>query len=248
MSDYSDSDDPDYETYEERKEIIGSAIDDAESLLKEHMLNVWEIITSLSDANNNQINISEDTLIVLKAFENFCKEPTNPEYENYLKKDIVELVAATGETQWRLEEDIEEKFRNSLFWTSLIQYLKTRYVRELKETIGSAIDDTESVLRKNASNVWEFITNFSDADKLQINLFIHQLTHPLRYKVALIVLNGLNFFCTAPREERDIGDVVYYILDKLLKDDDILLNEVFMLSFKLLSSCVLSLGSSLFLR
>ena len=40
MSDYSDSDDPDYETYEERKEIIGSAIDDAESLLKEHILNV----------------------------------------------------------------------------------------------------------------------------------------------------------------------------------------------------------------
>ena len=36
-------------------------------------------------------------------------------------------------------------------------------------------------------------------------------------------------------------------LDKLLKDEDILLNEVFMLSFKLLSSCVLSLGSSLFL-
>ena len=37
-------------------------------------------------------------------------------------------------------------------------------------------------------------------------------------------------------------------LDKLLNEADIVLNELFMLSFKLLRSSVLSLGSSLFLR
>ena len=125
MSDYSDSEDSDYVSYDERKEILEAAIDGAETDLKSNILNVWEFISSTVALDD-----FDPKLGVILALKDFCKEPTNSAYEEKLIEDIVDLVGSSVETQYRLEDFVAAKFRNSLFWTSLIATLKVRYEEE----------------------------------------------------------------------------------------------------------------------
>ena len=130
---------------EERKEIIESAIDDVKKHIFQN-IDAWDVITKSSDTDNFKFNLRlsipdptlyGNALFVLDAFKEFCKEPTDPESKDQLMKDIVGLVGSSSETGESLEEYVEEKFRNSAFWTSLLAALRERYVRELKEKIGS---------------------------------------------------------------------------------------------------------------
>ena len=102
--------DSEYATYEAREEIIGSAIDDAESLLKENMLDICSII------NNNNSGVILD----LKCLYNVISK--NELMENI----VVNLVGSYPETQRFLEQFVATKFRNSLFWTSLLENLKNQ--------------------------------------------------------------------------------------------------------------------------
>lgn len=150
MSDYSDTESPEYVSFDDREETIGNAIDAAELLIRINMPIAWEFITSEEEKSGD--SDPDDAMEVIRAFKEFCKQPTNYLYEDSLTKDIVNnLVASTLETQHRLEEFVDGKFR-SPFWTSLIQTLKDRYEEE-EERIEQERerDEERRRLRRRAS-------------------------------------------------------------------------------------------------
>ena len=129
MSDYSDTEGEDYVSIDDRKEIIGNAIDAAEILIRRNMSIAWEFITSEEEKTSD--SDPDDAMQVIGALKRFCEDPTNPRYEDQLTENIVDnLVGSSLETQYRLEEFIWEYKFNSPFWTQLIQSLKDRYEEE----------------------------------------------------------------------------------------------------------------------
>ena len=131
MSDYSDSDDPDYGSVEEREKKIRLAMEMAKGHLQVHIQpsnpnSIWQYINQMETPEDSR-NV-EDWKWVILALKEFCKEATNPKYRDDLTKDIVNsLVSSSLETQYQLQEFIDKEILISLFWTSLIATLKKTY-------------------------------------------------------------------------------------------------------------------------
>ena len=76
---------------------------------------------------------AKDWVWVILALKKFCENPTDDLHRKKLTENIVNnLVGSSIHTQYKLEEFIDKKFFNTLFWTALFAFLKKTY-EEIQE-------------------------------------------------------------------------------------------------------------------